>query len=90
MTGFTFPGMMLEPGWTAGNFNSPIPHLGPEPSHRMSFAILVSATAAQRRTPLRFTTPSRAAWASKWFRASEKGNPVTRARSAMTCAAKPG
>jgi hypothetical protein len=45
ITGFTLPGMMLDPGCTAGSRNSPRPQRGPDPSHRTSFAILVNATA---------------------------------------------
>ncbi len=58
--------MMLEPGCTAGIFNSPMPQRGPEPSQRISFAIFVSATAqvrAARRSDA--TTASFDAWASK-------------------------
>ena len=39
ITGFTFPGMMLEPGWRAGRFSSPSPQRGPEAISRRSFAI---------------------------------------------------
>src|SRR5260370_16304848 len=45
ITGFTFPGMILDPGWTSGTFSSPNPQRGPEPSQRMSLAILVAAVA---------------------------------------------
>ena len=65
ITGFTLPGMMLDPGWTAGRFSSPRPQRGPEPSQRISLAILVSATAYVRSAPLRKQTASRAACASK-------------------------
>src|SRR5207244_414323 len=34
MTGLTFPGMIEEPGWTAGRFSSRKPVWGPDPSHR--------------------------------------------------------
>ncbi len=53
ITGLTLPGMMLEPGWTAGSFSSPMPQRGPEPSQRISLAIFVSATAMPRSAPLR-------------------------------------
>ena len=38
--GFTFPGIIDDPGSFAGSIISPIPDLGPEPSQRISFAIL--------------------------------------------------
>jgi len=31
MTGLTLPGMIEEPGWVEGSFNSPRPRRGPEP-----------------------------------------------------------
>ena len=40
ITGFTLPGMMLEPGCRAGRFSSPSPQRGPEAMSRRSFAIL--------------------------------------------------
>jgi hypothetical protein len=42
--GFTFPGMIEEPGSFSGMINSP-PERGPEANIRMSFAILFSETA---------------------------------------------
>ena len=45
--GFTFPGMMLDPGSLAGSANSPKPQRGPEPSHLMSFALDGFAHAAE-------------------------------------------
>ena len=89
ITGLTLPGMMLEPGCTAGRRSSPMPQRGPEPSQRMSLAILVSATAQLRSAPLRKPTASRAACASKWLGASRNGRPVRAASSAITAAAKP-
>jgi len=38
--GFTFPGMMLEPGWAGGSTISASPVRGPEASSRRSLAIL--------------------------------------------------
>jgi len=65
MTGLTLPGMMLEPGWTAGRTSSPMPQRGPEPSQRMSLATLLRLTAMVLRMPLVSTMASLAAWASK-------------------------
>jgi hypothetical protein len=45
ITGFTLPGMIELPGCVAGSWISPIPHRGPLPSQRMSFAILNKLTA---------------------------------------------
>ena len=39
ITGFTFPGMMLLPGWRAGSCSSPRPHRGPDVIIRRSLAI---------------------------------------------------
>ena len=41
--GLTLPGMIEEPGSFSGRINSPSPERGPEPSRRMSLAILNSA-----------------------------------------------
>ncbi len=38
--GLTLPGMIDEPGSFSGKINSPRPERGPEPSRRMSLAIL--------------------------------------------------
>ena len=40
--GFTFPGIIDEPGSLDGIIISPIPLLGPEANKRISFAILLS------------------------------------------------
>jgi hypothetical protein len=40
MTGFTFPGMILEPGCRAGRFSSFNPQSGPDAIIRRSLAIL--------------------------------------------------
>ena len=54
ITGLTLPGMMEEPGWVAGRRNSPKPRRGPEPSKRMSLAILMRLTATVLSAPRRF------------------------------------
>ena len=43
-----------------------------------------------RSAPDASTRPSRAPWASKWFRASVSGRPVCSAMIPITDAAKPG
>ena len=44
--GLTLPGMIELPGSFSGSLSSPRPQRGPEPSRRMSLAILVSDTAS--------------------------------------------
>ena len=44
--GFTLPGMIDEPGSFSGRVSSPSPLRGPEPSHRMSFAIFIEDAAS--------------------------------------------
>ncbi len=90
ITGFTLPGMIDDPGWRSGMRISPRPVLGPEPIHLRSLQILVRLTAMVRSAPPSSTSASRADCASKWLRASERGNPVSWARSAMTREENPG
>ena len=49
--GFTLPGMIEEPGSFSGRRSSPKPERGPEPSKRMSLAILNSDTATVLSAP---------------------------------------
>ena len=49
--GFTFPGIIDDPGSLAGMLNSPIPHRGPEADHRISLAILCKAQASVFKAP---------------------------------------
>jgi hypothetical protein len=49
--GFTFPGMIDDPGSFAGKIISPNPHRGPEPKKRISFAIFIRATAKTFKKP---------------------------------------
>ena len=51
ITGLTLPGMMLEPGCSAGSEISASPASGPEFIQRRSFEILSSATAQARSAP---------------------------------------
>src|SRR6185503_18246253 len=90
MTGLTLPGIMEEPGWVAGMEISPMPHLGPLASQRMSLAILVREMAMVLSWPDASTTPSLAAWDSKWFLASMKPMPVLWLMAAMARAAYAG
>jgi len=74
--GFTFPGMIEEPGSFAGILISPIPLLGPLDSILMSFAILFKETANCFNAPCDSTIASCAASASNLFDAVIKGNSV--------------
>ena len=49
--GFTFPGMMLEPGWTGGRTISASPVRGPDVSRRRSLAIFPRSIAYVRNAP---------------------------------------
>ena len=51
ITGFTLPGMMLDPGWMAGSVISAIPARGPLAIRRRSLAILQSDTASVFSAP---------------------------------------
>src|SRR3954452_16475250 len=90
ITGFTLPGMMLEPGWRSGSAISPRPARGPDPIQRRSLQIFVTLTAIVFSCPDSSTRPSRAPCASKWSSASLSSRPVRRLSSAITAAAKPG
>ena len=51
ITGLTLPGIIEEPGCTAGRFISAIPVIGPELIRRKSFAILINSTANTFKAP---------------------------------------
>lgn len=87
--GLTLPGMIELPGSLAGSSSSPSPERGPEPSRRMSLAILVSATASTFSVPCRSTSPSLLANASNLLGAVTKSRPVASAISAAIASAKP-
>ena len=73
ITGFTLPGMIELPGCSSGSAISPMPQRGPEPSQRMSLAILVSVAAAPRSAPDASTSASCAASASNRLGAWRSG-----------------
>mmetsp|Transcript_15259 Transcript_15259/g.18868 ORF Transcript_15259/g.18868 Transcript_15259/m.18868 type:complete len:211 (+) Transcript_15259:1304-1936(+) len=72
--GFTFPGIILDPGSLAGSSSSPRPLRGPEPRKRISFAILFKLTATVFKAPLSSTNESCAANDSNLFGAVSKGS----------------
>ena len=74
ITGFTLPGMMLEPGCTAGSVISLSPQRGPLFISRTSLAIFIRLAATELSAALAHTAASCAPCASKWFAAS--ANPV--------------
>ena len=74
--GLTLPGMIDEPGSFGGSTSSPSPLRGPDPSQRMSSAILVSDTASVRRVALGCTRASWAASAANLLGAETNGSPV--------------
>ena len=45
MTGLTLPGMIDDPAWRMGSFNSLSPQRGPDAMRRKSFAILMRTSA---------------------------------------------
>ena len=79
--GFTFPGIIEDPGSFAGRLSSCKPARGPDPNHRISFAIFISATASDRRAALALTIGSSDACAVNLFGAVKNGCPVSRAIS---------
>ena len=85
--GFTFPGMMDEPGSLSGMTISPMPLRGPLLSMRMSLPIFIRLTARRRKAPLSSTMASCAARASNLFGAVTKGRPVSSAICLATASA---
>ena len=70
--GLTLPGMIELPGSFSGSFSSPRPERGPEPSRRMSLAILVSDTAMVFSMPDSSTIVSWAASSANLFGRCER------------------
>ena len=77
MTGFTLPGMMLDPGWVSGRASSAIPARGPIPISRRSEAIFHRLRAMVRIAPCAAMAASSVAWAWKWFEVSRTSRPVS-------------
>ena len=74
--GFTFPGMIEEPGSFSGIKISPMPERGPDANKRMSLAILNKLIANWRNAPWVSTSASWAANASNLLSAVTNGKPV--------------
>ena len=58
ITGLILPGMMLEPGWSAGSTISPRPAMGPLFIQRRSLEIFIRLTATVLSWPLISTAAS--------------------------------
>ncbi len=84
MTGFTFPGMMLEPGCIGGRLISARPQRGPEERSLRSLHIFESFTATRLRTPENMTKAPVSGVASTRFSASTTSSPVMRRSSSTT------
>jgi hypothetical protein len=87
--GFTFPGMIEDPGSFSGRISSPSPARGPEPSHRMSLATFIKETASVASVPDAWTIASLEASAANRFGAGTKGSPVSRAISTIEASPNP-
>ena len=84
ITGFTLPGMIDEPGCSAGSSISPRPASGPEFIQRRSFAIFMSAHASVRNWPESSTEESCAEMFSKKLSPDSNLKPVALVSSAAT------
>ncbi len=90
ITGFTLPGMIDEPGWSAGSWISPIPPFGPDARRRRSFAILAREPAAVRVAAESAASVSRKACCSKGTRAGRSSTLVLAAIAASARAGSSG
>ena len=84
MTGFTLPGMIEEPGWRGGNFNSPMPQRGPDAIKRKSLAILINTSAVTFKPEEMSANTSVLFVASIKLSAVMNGSPTTRDNSSTT------
>ena len=80
--GLILPGMMLDPGWTAGRLISARPVRGPLASRRRSLAMRISSRARFRRAPLMAATGIMLCILSGRFRVDFSGRLTTRPRLA--------
>ena len=88
--GFTFPGMIEDPGSFSGSTSSPSPARGPDPSQRMSLAIFASGTASPRSPEDAAASASEPPSAANLFGAVTNGYPVASAISDATSNTEPG
>lgn len=87
--GFTFPGIIDEPGSFSGSESSPNPHLGPEPKNLISFAIFIKETARVFKDPLNWTKASFVAKDSNLFGDVINLYPVSFYKVSATASANP-
>ena len=87
-TGFTLPGMMLLPGWSAGSAISPRPARGPLAIQRTSPVIFSSAAASPRSAPCSSSAASGTARLAKGLRLGRNASPVRSASRAAKRARK--
>src|SRR5512147_457908 len=73
--GFTFPGMIDDPGSFSGIVSSPNPQRGPDASQRISFEIFISDAASVSIAPWANTTSSCADKAANLLGCERKGSP---------------
>ncbi len=90
MTGFTLPGMMLDPACRGGRWISASPACGPDDSRRRSLQIFDSFTAIRRRTPDSWTKAPTSEVDSTRSGAATIGRPVISASTSTTLRAYPG
>ncbi len=90
ITGLTLPGMMLDPGWTAGNVISARPALGPDPIQRRSLQTFITEIAMTRKTPEISTKASLLDCASMADAGAVSAMPVRSTMAAIVCAANSG
>ena len=90
MTGFTFPGMMLEPACIGGRLISPRPARGPLAKSRRSLQTFDSLTATRFSTPDNWTNAPQSCVASIRFGAVTSGMPVISDSRRQTSAAYSG
>ena len=76
ITGLTLPGMMLEPGCTAGSRISSSPVDGPDASRRKSFAMRINVNASVRIEPEKSAASASDCIDSKRLSDSYNFNPV--------------
>ena len=89
ITGFTLPGMMLEPGCSATSEISPRPASGPLFIQRRSLAIFIRLVAITFNWPLISTAASWLLCPSKKFSMLVNGTPVIERSSDATRGPKP-
>ena len=87
--GFTFPGIIEEPGSFSGKISSPYPARGPDPKNRISFAIFIRQTAVVFIVPEKLTIASWAANEANLFGEGLKGSFVIFFISATIFLSKP-